>query len=384
MRQFFIVFHRWAALVALAFILILAITGSALVFEGAMDRGLHPELWRVHPSAAGQPLSLDTLIAHARAAVPGPPTSVVTLSPVADRADVVQSGINQIFVDPYTGRVLGHRTVAELNKTLPRRLHVLHVTLMSGKIGGAIVGVTTIVTLLLVLSGIYLWWRDKIWRVRWSASWKRVAFDLHHQLGIAAAVVLLLITTSALVMHYETLNDLVYRLDRGAPDEILDQPTPARASSSISVDSLDAVARRTLPGARVMFLSLPPKRDQPFVAALRFPEDHTPGGRSRVYVDRFTGTVLGVENTRRAQAGTRIGNQIRSIHTGDWFGKPTEVVWLLATLVLVGQAITGSLMWWNGRGARAALSRAERRGVTSSSRRASSASRPEAPAGAAR
>ena len=357
MRQFFIVFHRWAALAALVFILLLGITGSALVFEGAMDRGLHPELWRVHPS--GRPLSLDTLVAHARAAVPGPTPTGVTLSPVDDRADVVQAGINQIFVDPYTGHVLGHRTVAEWNETLPRRLHVLHVTLMSGKIGGEIMAIATIVSLVLVLSGIYLWWGDKIWRVRWSASWKRVVFDLHHQLGIVAAIVLVLITASGLVIHYRALNNLVYRLDRTAPEEILDQLTPASPSASISVDSLQAVALHALPGARVMFLTLSPKRDDPFVAAMRFPEDHTPGGRSRVYVDRYTGAVLGVENTRRAQMGTRIGNQIRSIHTGDWFGKPTEVVWLVAALALVGQAITGLLMWWNGRRSRAALKRAD-------------------------
>jgi uncharacterized iron-regulated membrane protein len=356
MRPFFVVFHRWTALAALAFILLLGITGSALVFEGAMDRGLHPELWRVRPRARRVPL--DTLIAHARTVVPGPPASGVTLSPAADRADVVQSGMNQIFVDPYTGQVLGHRTVAEWNRTLPRRLHVLHVTLMSGRIGGAIMAMATVVSLVLVLSGIYLWCRDRIWRVRWSASWKRVVFDLHHQLGIVAAIVLVLITTSALVMHYETLNDLVYRLDRNAPDEILDQSVPASPSPSIPVDSLQAVALRTLPGARVMFLTLSPKRDDPFGAAMRFPEDHTPGGRSRVYVDRYTGAVLGVENTRRAEMGTRIGNQIRSIHTGDWFGKTTELVWLAAALALVGQAITGLLMWWNGRRAREALKRA--------------------------
>src|SRR3954465_13175701 len=166
MRRFFIVFHRWAALAGLVFILLLGITGSALVFEGAMDRGLHPELWGVRPRA--RRISLDTLIAHARVVVPGPPVTGVTLSPVGDRADVVQSGINQIFVDPYTGQVLGHRTVAEWNKTLPRRLHVLHVTLMAGRIGGEIMSIATIVSLVLVLSGAYLWWRDRIWRVRWS------------------------------------------------------------------------------------------------------------------------------------------------------------------------------------------------------------------------
>ena len=109
-----------------------------------------------------------------------------------------------------------------------------------------------------------------------------------------------------------------------------------------------------------MFLTLPSKPDQPFVAAMRFPEDHTPGGRSRVFVDRFTGVVLSAVSTRRAEPGTRLGNSIRSIHTGDLFGKPTEAIWLAAAIVLASQTITGVAMWWNGRAARAALRRARR------------------------
>ena len=109
-----------------------------------------------------------------------------------------------------------------------------------------------------------------------------------------------------------------------------------------------------------MFITLPPKADQPFVAAMRFPEDHTPGGRSRVIVDRYTGSVLMATSTRLAEPGTRLGNAIRSVHTGDLFGKPTEVIWLAAAIVLATQAITGVAMWWNGRPARAALERARR------------------------
>ena len=277
MRQLLTVIHRWAALVALAFILILGITGSALVFEGAMDRALYPGLWRVAPAATR--LSLDTLIAHAHASAPALPIAGVSLAPAADRAYIVQAGASQVFVDPYTGRVLGRRTIDEWNRTLPRRLHVLHVTLTGGKAGASIMAIATFVCFGLVLTGIYLWWPDKIWRVRWSASWKRVVFDLHHQLGVTAAIVLLLITGSALVMHYETLSKVVYGLGGETSDEVRDQSRPAQGTIAISADSLNAIARRALPGADVMFLTLLPMKDQPFVAAMRFPEDHTPGGR---------------------------------------------------------------------------------------------------------
>ena len=208
MYRALIVFHRWLALIATALILVVAISGAALVFEGAMDRGLHPALWRVSPGAA--PLSVDSLMARASAVMPQPVITGVTIPPAADRAYVLQAGATQIFVDPYTGAVRGTRTIDEWNKTLPRRLHVLHVSLMANKIGGEIVGLITVSALLLVLTGATIWWRDKLWRVRWSASWKRILFDLHHSFGVCAAVILVIISSSGLFIHYRSLNALIY------------------------------------------------------------------------------------------------------------------------------------------------------------------------------
>jgi uncharacterized iron-regulated membrane protein len=187
-----------------------------------------------------------------------------------------------------------------------------------------------------------------------------VLFDLHHALGIGAAAIILVITISGMAIHYETLNRWMYALDRTpAPRPPVQPPPPARARP-ISADAVYSLATAALPGARVMFLTLSPKGDQPFVAAMRFPEDHTPGGRSRVFVDRYSGAVLLATSTRQAQPGTRLGNAIRSVHTGDLFGKPTEMIWLAAVIVLATQGITGVTMWWNGRAARAVLRRARR------------------------
>lgn len=359
-RTALLVSHRWIALAATVFIFILAVTACALVFEGALDRASHPSLWYVTPAAHRQ--SLDTLVARARAVAGKAPVIGITLSPADDRAYVVNAGPNQIFVDPYTGHVNGRRTIAEWNRTLPRRLHVLHVSLMSGKIGGEIVAIATAATLLLVLSGVILWWPDKLIRINWSASWKRILFDLHHATGVTSAIVLLIIAGSGVVMHYETLTDAMYALDRHPEPEPLDQSDAPPGTPTISFDSLYNVATRALPGARVMFLTASPMRDDPFVAAMRFPEDHTPGGRSRVTVDRFTGAVLLATSTRTAERGTRMGNAIRSVHTGDIFGKPSEVIYLLASLALATQVVSGVSMWWNGR-----KGRAGRRRVASSS-----------------
>ncbi len=347
------VFHRWLALVTSLVILALAVTGSALVFEGAIDRAMNPSLWRVAPG--GRTLSLDSL-------APKGATSL-SLPREPDRALVAQDGRSQTFIDPYTGRVLGTRLVADFNRTLPRRLHVLHVSLMGGKAGGAVVGLVTIACLVLVLTGMVLWWPDRIARVRWSASWKRVVFDLHHLLGIVAAVVLLVITASGTVIHYDALGTMVGSLGGGGrPPGAPKQPPAEAGRTPASLDSALARARQALPGAVPTAISLGDSA-RPYVVSMRFPEDRTPAGRSRVYVDRFDGAVLRADATRGAPLGRRLGNVMRSVHTGDVYGKPSQAIWLLASIVLASQVVTGAMMWWNGRAARA--SGARRRTSTS-------------------
>jgi uncharacterized iron-regulated membrane protein len=352
MQRVLLVCHRWVALIASILVVVVALSGSIIVFEGAIDRALNPQLWHVEPG--GALVSLDTMAAHARVAAPGVQVGGISLAPVAGRAFVVQIGALQVFVNPYTGAVLGTRSIAEWNRSFPRRMHVLHVTLMGGKIGGQIVAAITVAAFLLVLSGMILWWPDRILRVRWNASWKRIVFDLHHVSGILAALVILMISASGMAMHYDAIGNLVARLDRVPPEERPDQPPAPPGTPVLSLDSAVQVARATLPDAHVMFVQAPMRGDSPDVVAMRFPEDHTPGGRSRVFIDRYSGEVLLVESTRGAQLGTRLGNVMRSVHTGDVMGRPTEVIWLLAALALAGQSVTGVIMWLNARKARTA------------------------------
>jgi len=72
----------------------------------------------------------------------------------------------------------------------------------------------------------------------------------------------------------------------------------------------------------------------------------TPGGRSRVVVDQYTGDVLFAESSRTAPAGTRMVIVNRALHTGDIFGIPSKTVVSLASLMAVLQLFTGVVMWW--------------------------------------
>ena len=72
-RQALLLWHRWFGLGAALWLLLLAITGSAITFYDELDTWLNPDL-RVAPRATegrGRPVTLDQAVSHVQRAVPG-------------------------------------------------------------------------------------------------------------------------------------------------------------------------------------------------------------------------------------------------------------------------------------------------------------------------
>jgi len=348
-----LVIHRWLALVVGAIVIVVAMSGAAISFEGAVR-----ESQAAHVTPGGRTLSLDSVAMLARNAAGGGALTLVDLGGRADRAWgfalTAGTGTLTVNVNPYTGEVLPAPAAPSWLARTVRRLHQLHTSLLAGHIGSVLVGFVALASLVLVITGLLLWWRDRLWRVRWSASWKRVVFDLHHALGVFAAVVLLVICGTAVTMRYgDLINRQVLKLDHAPASTGPPIALPAApGATAIGLDSIVHLASAAVPGAPLTVVQLP--ADGPALVTLRYREDHTPAGRSRVYIDRYRGTVLRATGMRTAGLGTWLLNIERPLHTGEIFGAMTQVIWLLASLILASQAATGTLMWWNGRAGRAA------------------------------
>jgi uncharacterized iron-regulated membrane protein len=106
------------------------------------------------------------------------------------------------------------------------------------------------------------------------------------------------------------------------------------------------IANAALPGAQTSVINLPPPGKAVYRPLMKFPEDRTPAGRSRVAIDQWSGAVLLRVSTREAELGTTINNLKRSAHTGDIFGWPTQALYFLVSLAIAGQVVTGFLIWW--------------------------------------
>ena len=120
------------------------------------------------------------------------------------------------------------------------------------------------------------------------------------------------------------------------------QSTPP--GTPIGVDRAIEIARGTLAGAAPISVNVPPPTGVYNVSA-RYPEDRTPGGRSRIVIEQYSGSVLAAESSRTAPAGSRIVTLNRAIHTGDILGLPSKAVMSLASLTVLAQLVSGLVMW---------------------------------------
>ena len=345
-RRALLTLHQWVGLAAGIFLVVISISGSALVFENEIDRTLNRSTSFVTPGAAA--LTIETLIARVQAAYPADRVTGVRIADKPDQAyEVSVRGRGGAMVNPYTGDLLGLR---DHEKSLARWVHLLHTRFVAGEIGEKMVGGFSVAMLGLAITGLVLWWPRRILSVGAASSWKRTTFDLHNVLGFYSSLVMLCITLSGVLIAFEgTTDPLVRRLNPVAAATPPPQSTPVAGATRITTDDAIAIAEQALPGAAASNVGLPAGPKGVFRLLKKFPEDRTPAGRSRVYIDQFSGKVLLVENTRTAPLGTRILNLKRSAHTGDIFGAPTQALYFIVSLGIALQAMTGALIWFNGR-----------------------------------
>jgi uncharacterized iron-regulated membrane protein len=344
--------HRWVGLVISLPLIAVALSGAVLVFEDAIDRALNPSLFYVTPGEHSLPF--QDLVTRVKAAYPTAQLASFIFPERPDHSVQLYTrttqgtpGASAVFVNQYIGQVLGHRSAAERESGLARRIHLLHTRLFAGQIGEWTVGAITALTLFMAIVGLILWWPRKIFTVRTGASGRRVNFDLHNVFGLYASAVFLFIALTGMMMSFEDWTDpMMARLNATPWPQPPEASTVVEGAAPLSVDALARAAEAALPGAFLRGISIPDGGRGVVTASMKYPEDRTPGGRSRVFLDQYSAQALTVLNTRTAPLGARIINLKRSAHTGDILGAATRALYFVTSLMLAGQIVTGFFIWW--------------------------------------
>lgn len=368
--------HKWLGLALGLIVAIIGVTGSILVFYQELDEWLNPALYYVSPPHEGATYrSLDEIYAAAGAAAPKGAVAGFTAYPrhadVAFEIDFTRpregslvSDFWQVFVDPYTAKVIGRRDVRTGDQWIARAfipfVFDLHLSLlMPFKQGQVVVGIIAVLAVASILSGLYLWWPSKgKWKralgLRLRAGGKRLVFDLHQVFGIYPWIVLLAVLVSGIYFNLPAQFLSVVRIF--SPETIDRQgfvSTPTANGSVTSIADALLIANDISPDGRVVWVSPASSPTAPHWLC-----KNGVYSVSRIfdlrcfYIDQYSGKVLFTEDV---VTGTR-GNSFLAwqwpFHSGQAFGMPGRILVLLSGLACLGLFVTGVMRWLDKRGAR--------------------------------
>lgn len=261
--------HRWLGLGVGILLCIAGLTGSILVFEQEIDSFLLTrQMGQVVPTETILPLeTLVNTVNTTYASMPGFKLGYVEMfegESYEFRAEIASGKDFRVFVNPYTGQVMGDRVWDDtwIGFTLK-----LHYALLAGETGTLIMGIVALVTLILSLTGIVLWpgWRRLIsgFKIKWDGHIKRINFDIHKVAGIVTAIFLALIGFTGFCWNfYAQAEPAIYAATfTSKPPDPVSQPIPGK--QPLSLTELLQHADAAVPNAPTTGLFFPTKPEAP-------------------------------------------------------------------------------------------------------------------------
>ncbi len=371
--------HFYAGLMVLPFMIILAVTGALYLFRDELDAIFHADLKRVEALETVAKATPSAMVAVALAAYPGSAVKFTDPdSPTASAEITIDSatqGRLAVYVDPYKGQVLG---------SLPDRgtimwtVRTLHSLKYFGSFAEALIEIAGGWAILLVGTGIYLWWprREKggVVTVRGIPRQRVFWRDTHAVTGIFVGFFIVFLAVTGMPwsgIWGEKVNEWANGTNFGYPagvyvavpmsDEHLSHV--ARTSWSLEQAQIPQSGTRDLGTApigldaaiaafdglglhRGYAVSMPSTPSGVYSATV-YPDDLSQ--QRIVHLDQYSGRPL--IDTSYADYGP-VAKALEwgiNVHMGQEFGLANQLVLLAACVAIVMLAVSAAVMWWKRR-----------------------------------
>ncbi len=337
-----------------------ALTGSIIMFRYEINRLTVPGTAYVTPQA--ERLSLDELTGIVRAsrprdkfvqaaweAGPGSAWNFRTQSPEGHRIHT--------FIDQYTGRITGQE---DYQHKLLQWFYDLHATLLSGNTGRTINGFVALVTAIMAVAGLVLWWPGRgNWRFGFrylrGARWQRQNYDLHKITGFYSSVALLFIAFTAAYFSFPDLYKRALTAVTGTTVSLDPPHAKTRWSNrQVPLEEFLSAAETSQPGAHAISFSFPQKTGEPVTVRLKENRDWHRIGLDFVYLEPSEARVIRSDRFEDQPLATKFALLMSPFHFGRFGGRLGDfgfyAVMILYTIVGCAPAalfVTGALMYWN-------------------------------------
>ena len=278
-----------------------------------------------------------------------------------------RSGIfTSIYMNPYTGEILHTKSVSRTDSPDFFRwiLNGHRALWLPYDIGRPIVGVAVIIFVILLISGIVLWWPtkwiksiiNKSFKIKTDASFKRVNYDLHNVLGFYSCIFLFFIAVTGLVWSFGWWSKSLYWVTSGGKPLVENRESPKSDTTHIKTFELTTVDRvlqnisKENPQAAGIMLSIPEKPADA-IGAFVYKQKNTYYNMDRYSFDQQTLKEISIKTPFSGKyIEANIPDKIRrmnyDIHVGAVLGLTGKFIAFFASLISASLPITGFLIWW--------------------------------------
>lgn len=347
--------HLYAGLILGPFIILLALTGLLYLFQPQLDPLLLAKYKRV--PVGGAMVSYDRQLDSALSRYPGSTLVSFTYNRKAEDATevVLKEGSGSevtVYVNPYTAEVVG---AVEENRNVMPLVRKLHSGMFAGDNGRIFMELVACWTIVLLISGLYLWWPrlrglDGVVRIRRREGQRRWLRDLHAVPAalLSGLVFVWLITGLPWTIKWGGYFDqFQYATKTAAPPAFGPSPfkAPAVGSKTVSMDALVDIQKRLIPDQSSAIYWPWDKLSAVVIRADPLNPEHS----AYLHVDQYSGHVYADYRWKDFGILGKLVSYSVSFHQGKLFGWPNMVLGVLVTTGVTWMAGTGIYMWWKRR-----------------------------------
>ena len=380
-RKLFNDIHLWLGLSSGLVVIAVCFSGTVYVFNTELTERAAPHLYKVNPVAGKVRMTADSLIEKVKAASGGSIVSVIIPDDlkrtyqfnVKKKGDDSRGGVGY-FVNPYTGEIVGNSKEKNGTKEFMSTMFSLHRWLLldraekpiikgtsNRELGSMITGWATIIFTLGCITGLIIWFPQKIknWRqgltVKWRAGWKRVNHDLHNSLAFYALFFLLLMGLTGPQWSFEWYRNGLqktlgtYKPKDGPKEKLPKSKLPADSLSiaSLSIGDYIKEADKVLAYPGNYMITLPADSLATTVISKTKLGFFAPAAADRLTLDQYSGKIIKTDIFRDKPFNERIAGSIKAIHVGNVYGTFTKLIYFLACLIATSLPVTGTMIWLN-------------------------------------
>jgi uncharacterized iron-regulated membrane protein len=307
------------------------------------------------------------------------------------------------YVNPYTGVVTGVRDYKYDFFGIVKYIHWS--LLLNTRIGQPIVGWSTLIFVVLLITGLVLWWpkrwnranRRKSFKVMWKAHVKRLNYDLHNVLGFYTLLLALVLGLTGMVYAFDWFSKWVTMLGtdkpvlvtstlpvrllrRGADSarqvlthrtdsawqvlahrtdtavQVLTHGEEEAAHTAEPIDRAFAQAQAAMPDARRIGVS-PAFGLTGTLAFTGYRGRQIYYDRDILQYDQYSTKLLSRDQWSKKKIGDKLVGMNYDLHVGAVGGLSGKIIAFLICLVCASLPVTGFLVWWWKRRKKPAVSR---------------------------